>query len=297
MVASRAGGPVEGLPGAASPVVLGLRTTLLDVTLEVESEIRQDEAERRLGLTLDHAPIGMALVALDGSFLRVNAALCAIVGYGIDELMSLSFQEITHPDDLDADLSLLAQLVSGEIDDYALDKRYVHRDGRTVWVRLSMTLLCDEEDEPLHYISQMEDITERREAHERIADSERRYRLLAENAGDIICRLDIDGEIIWLSPAVERILGHTASSLVGTMMADLCHPRDRAGLSASLREIRGSRTGSVTDGRATATAGGSGWSRTCTRSSTTRAAPWSCRASRATSPSASRPAPSSNASP
>ncbi len=246
MVASRAGGPVEGFPGSASPVVLGLRTTVLDVTLEVESEIRTDEAERRLGLTLDHAPIGMALVALDGSFLRVNQALCAIVGYGVDELMALSFQEITHADDLDADLSLLAQLVSGEIDDYALDKRYVHRDGRTVWVRLSMTLLCDEEDEPLHYISQMEDITERREAHERLADSERRYRLLAENAGDIICRLAVDGEILWLSPAVERILGHTAASLVGTMIADLCHPRDRGGLSASLREIRGSRTASVT---------------------------------------------------
>jgi diguanylate cyclase (GGDEF)-like protein/PAS domain S-box-containing protein len=235
-----------GLGLSDQPVVLGLRTVVRDVTVEVEMEIRQGEAERQLSLTLDNAPIGMALVALDGSFLRVNQSLCTIVGYPAEQLMAMGFQEITHPDDLDADLSLLAQLVSGEIDEYALDKRYLHRDGRTVWVRLSMTLLCDEEDEPLHYISQLEDITERRQVQVRIADSERRYRLLAENASDIISRLNSEGLLLWLSPAVDRILGYPPETLVGTSIADLVHPRDRAGLYASLREVRSGRSGSVT---------------------------------------------------
>ncbi len=90
------------------------------------------ESEERFRLTIDEAPIGMALVALDGRFARVNAALCEIVGYPAEELERLRFQEITHPEDLDSDLELVGRLVGGEIPRYQLEKRYIRKDGTVV---------------------------------------------------------------------------------------------------------------------------------------------------------------------
>ena len=95
------------------------------------------ESEERFRLTIDEAPIGMALVALDGRFVRVNRALCEIVGYSSDELTGLTFQAITHPDDLDADLALAGQLARGEIPRYQLGKRYIRKDGTIVDIQLS----------------------------------------------------------------------------------------------------------------------------------------------------------------
>jgi PAS domain S-box-containing protein len=133
-----------------------------DVTDRVLAERAQREAERRLEMAIEHAPIGMAIVALDGSWLRVNAALCRLVGYTRDEMLTRTFQEITHPDDLSPDLAYVQKLVDGEIDDYAMDKRYIRADGTIVWVHLSVTLLRDDEGAPLHFLSQIQDITERR---------------------------------------------------------------------------------------------------------------------------------------
>jgi diguanylate cyclase (GGDEF)-like protein/PAS domain S-box-containing protein len=116
-------------------------------------------AERLWRLTLQHAAAGIALVSLDGRWLHVNPALCRIVGYSEAELLSKTFQDITFPEDLDADLDLLNQVVAGLIDDYTLDKRYVHSDGHLVRVRLHVALVRDEQDEPLHFVSQIVDIT------------------------------------------------------------------------------------------------------------------------------------------
>jgi diguanylate cyclase (GGDEF)-like protein/PAS domain S-box-containing protein len=119
-------------------------------------------AERRWRLTLQHAPTGIALVDLAGRWLHVNPALCRIVGYDETELLSRTFQDITFPEDLDADLDLLNQLMVGAIHDYTLDKRYVHSDGHIVWVRLHVALVTNEHDEPLHFVSQIIDVTAER---------------------------------------------------------------------------------------------------------------------------------------
>src|SRR6476660_8174955 len=84
-------------------------------------------------LTLQHSPIGMGLVGLDGRLLMVNRALCDMLGYDAESLSQLGFQELTLPDDLDADLELFEQAVAGEIESYRLRKRYVHADGHIVW--------------------------------------------------------------------------------------------------------------------------------------------------------------------
>jgi PAS domain S-box-containing protein len=132
----------------------------------LESQRRQAEAlreaEERFRGAFENAAIGMALVAPDGHFLRVNPALCEIVGYGEHDLLARSFQDLTHPDDLGTDLEQVRRMLAGEIRSYQLDKRYIHRDGHVVWVTLSVTLVHDAAGEPLYFVSQIEDITERR---------------------------------------------------------------------------------------------------------------------------------------
>ncbi|MCW2608211.1 MAG: hypothetical protein JWO60_2904 [Frankiales bacterium] len=127
-------------------------------------------AERQWRLMLQHAATGIALVGLDGRWLHANPALCRILGRSETELLALSFQDITWPEDLDADLDLLGRAVAGLIDDYTLDKRYVHSSGSLVWVRLHVALVRDERGKPLHFVSQMVDITSERAQHALLVD-------------------------------------------------------------------------------------------------------------------------------
>ena len=124
----------------------------------------QAESEQRFRLTVDNAPIGMSLVALDGQFLQPNAQLCKMLGYRAEELAARTFRDVTHSEDVNANDILNAKLISGELGHYEMEKRYIRRDGGSVWTRLSVSLVRDSEGRPLHYVSQVEDVTEIRAA-------------------------------------------------------------------------------------------------------------------------------------
>ena len=126
------------------------------------------ESEDLWRLMLQHSPIGMTVVAPDGRLLMVNRALCEMLGYAAEELTQHGFQELTHPDDLDADLALYHRTLDGEIDSYRMRKRYLHADGRLVWGDLSVALVRDAAGQPLHFISQILDVTEQQENEERL---------------------------------------------------------------------------------------------------------------------------------
>ncbi|MGO8673760.1 MAG: diguanylate cyclase [Capsulimonadaceae bacterium] len=127
----------------------------------VEEALR--ESEERFANVFDNAPIGMALVALDGRWIRVNTVLTEIVGYSQSELLSMHFQSITHPDDAEAGLDCVRRLIAGEIRHYHMEKRYFHKDGHVVWVNVSVSLVRDEVDAPQYFVSQVQDITRRKE--------------------------------------------------------------------------------------------------------------------------------------
>ena len=126
-------------------------------------------SEERFRHAFDFAGSGMALVALNGSWLRVNRALCEIIGYSESELQHKTFQEITHPEDLEKDLASVRELLTGKRRNYLMEKRYFHRDGHTVWVRLTVSLVRDAAGQPLHFVSQVEDITESKRLQEDLA--------------------------------------------------------------------------------------------------------------------------------
>lgn len=141
--------------------------TLEDISLNVTLRKALEEREKRFSNAFDYAPIGMALVSLSGSWLKVNLSLCKLFGYTPKDFMNLTFQDLTHPDDLDEDLQLLNQLVDGEIESYRLEKRYFHANGNLIWAQLNVTLVRDG-DMPLYFVSQIKDITERKKSMETI---------------------------------------------------------------------------------------------------------------------------------
>ncbi len=139
-----------------------------DITERKQIELKLQESEERFRKAFQNSAIGMALVGLDGHWLKVNHSLCQIVGYSEPELLSKTFQDITHPDDLQTDLDFVAQLLAGERDHYQMEKRYFHKDGHIVWIRLSVSLIRDAQDNPIHFVSQIDDITEDKLVDEKI---------------------------------------------------------------------------------------------------------------------------------
>ena len=138
-----------------------------------------EESQVKFRLAVANAPIGMALVAPDGRWLEVNKALCKILGYSEKEMLKMDFQEITHADDLEKDLSYISLMLNREIDYHDMEKRYIHKDGSIIWVLLTVSLIFDEADEPKYFISQMQDITARKN-NEKI-QSELMEKLLSSN--------------------------------------------------------------------------------------------------------------------
>lgn len=110
----------------------------------------------------EQAAVGMALVAPDGRWLRINRKLCAIVGYTYDELLGRTFQDITYPDDLDVDLDQMGRVLAREIDHYALEKRYLRKDGSLVWINLTVALVWKPDGTPDYFIAVVEDISARK---------------------------------------------------------------------------------------------------------------------------------------
>src|ERR671912_752377 len=137
-----------------------------DVTERKRAESALRESEQRFRGTFERAATGMALVGTDGRFLRVNRSLCEILGYTERELLGKTFQELTHPDDLEFDLEHLRRLLAGEVRTYQTEKRYLHQDGHVVWALLSVSVVHDEEDEPLYFVSQIQNVSERKALEE-----------------------------------------------------------------------------------------------------------------------------------
>ncbi len=139
-----------------------------DISWRKHAEIALRQSEERFRNAFDTAAIGMALVAIDGRWLEVNDALCDMLGYQESELLQLTFMDVTHPEDLNLDQQYVEKLVAGQLDHYQMEKRYFHKNGQTVDVLLSVSVVHDAEGKVLHFVSQIEDITARKHEQERI---------------------------------------------------------------------------------------------------------------------------------
>ena len=193
-----------------------------DVTSRMEQDLRLAESERRFRLTFECAGVGIAHVGADGRWLRVNETLLQMLGYDMDELMTLTFQDITHPEDLDADLALAERLFAGEIRSYSMEKRYVRKDGTTLWVSLTGSVVRDERGALEYAIAVVRDISERKASEAARLQAERDYRTLFESSHDLVLLVDpADGTIVTSNRRASELYGYTAGELHGMPMSRL----------------------------------------------------------------------------
>ncbi|MFQ6404783.1 diguanylate cyclase domain-containing protein [Methylophilus sp. 'Pure River'] len=159
---------VTSIPIIREGVLRGAVVVFDDISSRKKTETALRASEKSFREIMEFAPIGMAIVSLEGRFTKVNQALCNIVGYSNDALVATTFQEITHADDLAKDLEYVQQLLDGKINAYQMEKRYIRRDKAVVWVQLSVSIFRDEENAPQYFIAQIEDITARKHQYDEV---------------------------------------------------------------------------------------------------------------------------------
>ncbi|WP_199614593.1 PAS domain-containing sensor histidine kinase [Paenibacillus alkalitolerans] len=161
----------------------------------------------------EKAPIGMALVSPEGDWLKVNSALCKITGYSKQELLSTNFQSITHKDDLEDESRLTKQTLEGKIDNFQLLKRYYHKQGHIVWVILNVSLVRENAGKPLYFIVQIQDITDYKNAEMLLLQNQQRYKSLIEHYPDLVLAISLDGDILIVNDACEKVTGYTKEEI------------------------------------------------------------------------------------
>ncbi|HEL3865078.1 PAS domain S-box protein [Stenotrophomonas maltophilia] len=204
----------------------GARIGYVGMAIDI-TEILQARAEARMAAekfagAFTSAALGMALVSLEGRWLDVNDALCRILGYAREELLQVDFQRLTHPDDLQADLALVQDLLAGRCSHYHLEKRFLDRNGRVIWTRLSVSLVRNERGEPVHFVSQIQDISAQRSSEQRLFESEQRSRITLDAVADLVLSVSLEGRIEYANAAAVRMLaGDGAQALAGYRVQDV----------------------------------------------------------------------------
>ena len=223
------------LSGTGSPIFdpdgsyAGTVQTIVDVTERRRAEQELREAEQRFRGAFDDAAVGMALNDLDGRFTQVNHSLCEMLGYTEEELLSRTFRDISHPEDLDVSVERVRELLQGEREGYGLEKRYLHADGHPVWAALNVSAVRDPEGRPLYLIAQMQDITERKQAEERLRRSQARLAEAQRMASIGNWEYDLTTKEVTWSDEVFRIYGYDPQEYVPTFdrLLEMVHPEDR----------------------------------------------------------------------
>jgi diguanylate cyclase (GGDEF)-like protein/PAS domain S-box-containing protein len=174
--------------------------------------------------TFDNAAVGLAHVSPGGHWLRINPALCDTLGYTAEELGQLTFQELTHPDDLGADIGNVQRLLNGDIKRYAMGKRYFHKDGHIVWAQLTVSLIRTATGEPDYFISVVEDVSERRALENKLESGRRQNLIVAEALPCGLIRLDPTLKVQFVNEALAKSLNRPRDELVGHHISELYPP-------------------------------------------------------------------------
>ncbi|WP_295426300.1 PAS domain S-box protein [uncultured Thiodictyon sp.] len=191
---------------------------------QAETELRQSEA--RLRSYFEQPLVGIAITSLDKGWLEINDRLCTILGYTRDELRRKTWTELTHPDDLTADVAEFERVLRGELDSYSLEKRFVRADGRVVPTDISVACIRGPDARPEYFVALIQDVTERRRAAEALRESEEKFRLAFDNANTGMCLVDLEGRLFQVNDKMTAIFGYAKAELEGMTVNDLAYPDD-----------------------------------------------------------------------
>lgn len=209
-----------------------------NITQRKQAEDALRSSEEKFRLMFEHASAGIFLVGLDGRILKTNLIANTMFGYGQGELEGMTVNDIALPEDTGLSPQAMRHLREGKADHETFEKRYRHKDGRIVHGLVSVALVRDADGCPSHFISQVQDITQRYELEEKLRVSEERHRLLADNVSDALWTLSLDGQITYMSPSIRRHRGFTPEELMRMPLREQFPPESWAIVEQGLRTAR-----------------------------------------------------------
>ncbi|MDH3347847.1 MAG: PAS domain S-box protein [Desulfobulbaceae bacterium] len=199
--------PFKNTEGVTTNIV----TVNRDVTEQTMAENALRESEQLFKRTFDQAPVGAAIVDLNGHFEKVNAKFCQIMGYSANELLDFTIFDITHPNDRQIEEKNVSSLLSGNIEQYQNDTRYTRKDGQTVWGRLSLRMVADINGKPLYFLPMIEDITDQKQA----VNEYRKLSQAIEQSQVSVVLTDLEGIMEYVNPKFCELTGYSSEEAIG----------------------------------------------------------------------------------
>jgi len=228
---------LRGIFGIIIALLFGIFVTkLLKKPEELKILLKAQEAkllknELKFKTIFDQAPIGFAIIeANSGVFLETNKKYCDILGYTFEEINEKGIANLTHPDDVEISLLNLKKLDEGTISEYSLEKRYINKSGKIIWVNLTVSPLWETTEKPTTNIAFIKDITERKEAESFIKKSQSRFKSLIDTIDGIVWEFDLETMTsTFVSKKIEHLLGYSVQDFleIPDFWEDHIHPEDR----------------------------------------------------------------------
>jgi diguanylate cyclase (GGDEF)-like protein/PAS domain S-box-containing protein len=204
----------------------GVLSVFTDITERHALEEQLRDSEQRFSQAFQHAAVGMALILPGGRYQRVNHALCEMLGYNETEMRAMTWRDVTHPDDLTVSDTLANQVATGKREAFQTEKRYLHRDGHIVHVMLSVSLVRNESGQLNYFVSQVQDITKRKQYEEALFRERQLAEVTLNSIGDAVITTDVGLNITSLNPIAEAMTGWSNADARGCPLDDIFRVRD-----------------------------------------------------------------------
>lgn len=208
-------GAIKGL------VIEQILLIITDITERRKAEVDLRDSEQMFRTVFEQSAVGIAQVMPDGRFVMVNTRFSEMVGYTKDELSAMTFKDLTHPDDLHMDEELIMEVLTGAIDAFEVEKRYIHKNGDIIWIKLYSNVVRNTDGGIRYAIATVVDITRKKKADRNLLESEEKFRTLVDHAGDMLIVHDMEGNIVDVNAASINKYGYSREALLKMTVADL----------------------------------------------------------------------------